>query len=376
VKQLKIPDFDPRFTKLAKVLIEHSINLHEGDKLVLSASDFTCEALIHECYRLALQKGALVYLDIFGTNFEIGRADYGGFYQTFMTHAHEFNLITPPSITKSIVDWGDKFIRLTAIHDKQFLNTIDPKKLMQWQKTYFPIFDEMLKKDWILTYLPTKALADSSQMTLEQFTDFYFAACLVDYQQMDQEISALEKIMDQGKIIKILGNNVDLEIGITGRLSEGQNSGKNNIPDGECFIAPVENAINGYIKFEYPQIYQGKEITDIYLELKAGKVINFSASKNQTLLKEIFNQDPDNRRFGELGIGMNRKITKYIKDILFDEKIYGTFHLALGRSYTEVRGGGKNQGTIHWDLIKEMRNQDSSITIDGKVIFKKGQIKI
>jgi len=367
---------DTKIKKLAKLIVNHSMNLQKGDKLVLSTSDFTFEDLIHEIYKLALQKGAFVYLDIFGTNYEIGRADYGGFYKTFMTHSQKYHLETPPKIMKSIIDWGDKFIRLTAIHDKSFLNEINPDKLTQWQKTYYPMFDEMIKKPWILTYLPTKALAKASNMSLEKFTDFYFDACLVDYDKMNEDIKNLEKVLDKGNTVAIKGDNIDITFDIKTRLAEGGNSGKHNIPDGECFIAPIETGTNGYVKFEYPQVYQGQEVSDIELWFKDGKVVKFDASKNKTMLESIFNQHSDNKRVGELGIGMNKNITKYIKDILFDEKIYGTIHMALGRSYTEKRGGGNNKGTIHWDLIKDLHHKGSYIKIDDVIIAKDGEILI
>lgn len=365
---------DKRATKLAEVIVNHSISVKLGDKVVLSSSDFTGLELIQECYKKCLEKGALVYLDVFGTNFEIGRADYAGFMQIFLENASEKQLSTPPEILKSIVDWGDKFIRITSIHDQNFLAKANNSKLTKWQNTFYPLFENIINKDWLLTYYPTVGTAKDAEMTLEEFTDYYYQASIVDYLKMDKEIKPLQDILDKGKTVHIKGKGTDLKLGIAGRLSAGVGSGKRNIPDGECYVGPVEDQTEGYITFYDTQNNKGQDVEQIYLEFSKGKVVEYSAKKNEEYLDEIFKAHPGNTTLGELGIGMNKNITKYIKQIIYDEKIAGTIHIALGKSFKQKQGGGKNEASIHWDMIKDLRHKGSEVKVDDLVIIKNGKL--
>ncbi|MCA9382782.1 aminopeptidase [Candidatus Dojkabacteria bacterium] len=367
---------DKRATKLAQIIVDHSVKVKKGDNVVLTSSDFTGQDLITECYRLCLEKGANVYLDIFGTNFEIGRADFSDLYKLFISTASKKQLTTQPEIMKKIVDWGDKFIRITSIHNPNFLDPVDKKKLSLWQNTFYPLFNELVKKDWLLTYFPTEGTAANAGMSLEDFTDYYYNASIVDYAKMDKEIKPLQDIMDKGKTVSIIAEGTNLKFSIAGRLSAGVGSGKRNIPDGECYIAPIEDTAEGYITFFNPQIDRGTEVDGIYLEFSKGKVVNYKASKNKAHLDAVFSAHAGNKRLGEFGIGMNHNIQQYIKQIIYDEKIAGTIHLALGKSHFHKRGGGDNKGTIHWDMIKDLRHKGSIVMIDDVEIIKDGKVLV
>lgn len=367
---------DPRATQLAEIIVNHSIKTSEGDNVVISMSDFVSQDLARECYRLSLEKGANVHLDVMGLNYMIGRADAGGFYNTFLATANEKQLKTSPEMMEKLVDWGDKFIRLTTISNRDFTSNANKNRLGIWRDTFDPIFRATVNKTWLLTYFPTIGTAQNAKMSLEEFTDFYYAASIVDYEAQGAEIKKLADILDEAKQVHITGENVDLKLGINGRLFAGAISGTHNIPDGECFTGPEEDKTEGYIKFEYPQNYGGTEVTGAYFHFKEGKVTDFGADSGADYLENLFESNSDNMRLGELGIGMNKNITKYMKDTLFDEKIYGTIHLAFGQSYEEERGGGKNGGNIHWDMVKDLRHQGSSIEVDGKQIFADGEYKI
>lgn len=367
---------DARARKLAKIIVEHSLEVEANDKVVLSASDFTGHELTRSVYRLLLKKKANVYLDIFGTNYEIGRADFAGFYKDYLELASETQLTTKPEIMKQIVDWGEKFVRITAIHDPNFLADADPKKSALWQKTFYPQFKNLIHKEWLLTYFPTEGTAKAAGMSLDEFIDYYYQASIIDYAKLDATIRPLQDLLDKAEVIKIKGQGIDLQLGIKGRKAEGVGSGKKNIPDGECFIAPVEDQTQGFVKFELPQNDKGVEVENIYFEFDQGKIIKYDASKNKHYLDAIFAADPDNMRLGELGIGMNTNITKYITQIIYDEKIKGTVHMAIGRSiYDDPTrpGGGNNAGTIHWDLIKDLRHDGSLVYIDDTLILKNGK---
>lgn len=367
---------DPRATKLAKILVEHSVKVKQGSKVIIDASDFTAVDLIHECYRLCLKKGAIVYLDIFGTNYEIGRADLGGFMKTFLTTSSKKQLSTPPAIMDKKIEWADKFIRIVAIHNKNFLTQVPPEKFALWNKSYYPTFEKMINKDWVLTYFPTFGMAQNAKMSLEEFSDFYYKASTIDYHKLGARIKKLQDILDKGSRVKITAKDTDLTLGIKGRLAAGAEAGKHNVPDGECFLGPEENVTSGYIAFEYPQSRMGNEVTGVRLEFKKGKITDFKADTGGKFLQLVLDDHPGNRRLGELGIGMNPMIKNYIKDILFDEKIAGTIHLAIGKAYEEERGGGKNKGSVHWDMIKDLRHKGSLVTVDGRPIIKDGKVLV
>ena len=367
---------DKRATQLAKIIVEHSVKVKRGSNVVIDVSDFSSKDLMHECYRLSLEKGANVYLDVFGTNYEIGRADYGGFMNTLLKTASNKQLSTPREIMEAKTKWGDKFIRITSIHNKNFLDKADPKKLRLYSSTYYPTFEKMINKDWLLTYFPTHGMAQNAKMSLEEFTDFYYKASIVDYKKQGARIKKLAKIIDRGSEVHITGQNIDLKLGIKGRFAAGAISGTHNIPDGECFTGPQESKTEGYVEFEYPMNYNGKQMTGIRLEFKKGKVVNFSSETNKKHLEQLLNDHEGNRRLGELGIGMNPNIQTYMQDTLFDEKIMGTIHLALGKAYETKLGGGKNKGTIHWDMVKDLRHKGSLVTVDGKPIIKSGKVLV
>ena len=362
-----------RAEKLAGIILNHSLNVQKGERLTISASDFSSMELLEPLYEQAILKGAIVNLDIFTGNFSVGRADLGNFAKTYYKNATKEQL-EDVSLYALQTEWSDKVVKIVSIHDKSFLNKIDSSKISLRQSVLRPISDKMLQKPWCLTYYPTKALAENSGMTLDEFTDFYYEACNVDYAEMDSEILPLQQLLDKGKQVEIKGEGIDFTFSIKNRLSLGVDNGKHNIPDGECFIGPIEDSMSGHIKFELPQIYNGNEVEGIYLEFENGKIIKYTCDSNKKFLTELLENHEGNKRIGEFGIGMNKKITKYIKDILFDEKIYGTVHFALGMSYPYKRGGGKNQAPIHWDMIKDLRHKGSSITVDGKAIFKNGEI--
>lgn len=367
---------DPRATKLAKIIVDHSVKVTKGSNVVIDVSDLTSQELAHECYRLSLERGANVYLDVMGTNFEIGRADAGGFMQTYLKTASPKQLKVPREIMEAKINWGQKFIRIVSIHNKNFLAKAKTENLRLMSSTYYPTFEKMINKDWLLTYFPTIGLAQNANMSLEEFTDFYYKASIVDYKKQGARIKKLQDILDAGSTVKIVAQGTDLTLGIKGRLAAGAISGTHNIPDGECYTGPEEDKTEGYITFEYPQNRDGNEVTGIRFEYKGGKIVNFHADTGKKFLQSVLDDHEGNRRLGELGIGMNPNITKYIKDILFDEKIMGTVHFAIGKAYDDKRGGGKNQGTTHWDMIKELRHKGSLVTVDGKPIIKDGKVLV
>jgi len=236
--------------------------------------------------------------------------------------------------------------------------------------------DPMIVSDrWVLTYYPTAGMAQEAGMSIEEMREFYFDSTLVDYGKMEKELKALEKIMDEGKMVHIVGKKTDLKIKIEGRLAQAC-YGERNIPDGEVFLGPVHTDVNGEVYLDLPTIAYGHEVRGIHLEFQDGKVVRAQAEQGDEALQKMLATDPGARYLGEFAIGANYNITRAMKNTLFDEKIGGTIHMALGRSYKEKRGGGKNESAIHWDIVKDMRIPGSRVEIDGQVVLEDGKIVI
>jgi len=218
---------------------------------------------------------------------------------------------------------------------------------------------------------PVQALAQEAEMSLTEYENFVYGACLQDWKKLGKQIDKLNSIFEKGNLVHLIGENVDLKFSIAGKNSKAD-KGNDNMPGGEIFMAPVRESLNGWIKFDYPAIRDGKEVTDIELKFENGKVIELHASKNEDFLKEMLNTDENASYVGEFGIGCNPKITKFTKELLFDEKIGGTIHLALGSAYKD--NGGGNDSTIHWDIVKDMKK--AKIILDGKIVQENGKWKI
>ncbi|TSC90548.1 MAG: leucyl aminopeptidase [Candidatus Berkelbacteria bacterium Licking1014_96] len=204
-------------------------------------------------------------------------------------------------------------------------------------------------------------------MSLEDYENFVFDACLQDWKKNTQNLNKLLSLFKKGKTVELIGENVDLKFKIRGKLAEADR-GEENMPGGEIFVAPEKKSVEGHIKFDYPAIETGNEVSGIYLEFKQGRVVKSRADKNEEFLRQMLGADANASYLGEFGIGCNPRINRFTKNLLFDEKINGTIHLALGMAYKE--NGGGNDSAIHWDIVKSMRH--AKIVLDGRIIQKDG----
>jgi aminopeptidase len=366
---------DPRNTKLAEVFVNHSLKISEGDRVVISTSDLEPMDLIRECMKLSLQKGAFVYLDIMGFNWLLDRSSAGDLIPLYYKHANEKQLSNPPVIYKNIVDWGNKFIRITTFDNYSVMAGVDSKKKQMRERARKEWFDILRNKSWVLTYYPTHALAQQSGMSYQDFIDFYFDSTVVDYSMMESNGQKIRDLIDKGSNVHIVGEQTDLRIGISGRLANNA-AGLKNIPDGEVYVAPLKYEIEGTIFFDLPNFKDGVDVVGALLQIEKGKVIKASAQQGENILLNNLDTDEGSKYFGELGIGLNYGINKPMRNTLFDEKIGGTIHMALGRSYEEERGGALKDGNvsaIHWDMVKDMRKPGSKIFVDDKLAFEDGK---
>lgn len=366
---------DPRDTKLAELIVNYSMEVKKGDKVVISVSDFATVDLMRECMRLILEKRAFPYIDVMGANLLLDRVSKGDIVTTFYKHANNEQLKNIPSIFDEIIKWGDKFIRIVSYDNYSHTAGVDRAKIQVREKAVWTWIEKMLKRTWVLTYYPTEAMAQKSGMSTDDMRDFYFNSVFVDYKKMQKNGEKLEKMIDDADEIRIVGEKTDLTMSVKGRLAENA-CGRVNLPDGEVFCAPIKNSVNGTIYFDLPNSRSGVDVIGALLEVKNGKVITASAEQGEEILLSALATDAGSKYFGELGLGLNYGIDRPMRNTLFDEKIGGTIHMALGSSYTTKRGGavtGGNKAGIHWDMVKDMRKKGSEIYLDGKLRFKNGK---
>lgn len=352
--------------ELAKILVDHSLAIKPKEKVLITVSE-SGMPLAKAVFMEVLRRGAYPLFDIEATGMGYG----------FFKEANDWQVsYIPEDVIKSKVKWADAYVRIYSEFNSRELAQVDPAKIGIRSKLTRPLMDPMIDSDrWILTYYPTAAMAQEAGVSYDWLREFYFNACLVDYKKMEKELKGLEKIMDKGIEIHVRGKMTDLYVNITGRLSQAC-YGERNIPDGECFLAPVTNGVNGEVYFDLPTLAYGQEVSGIHLEFKDGKVIKAAAERGEVALLKMLDTDPGARYLGEFAIGANFNIKQAMLNTLFDEKIGGTIHMALGRAYKEARGGGENESAIHWDIVKDMRLPGSVLTIDGKEVLKEGRLLV
>lgn len=351
---------DPRVTKLASILVKHSLNVKKDETVLIASTTELSKPLVLEVYREVMKAGAHPFTSI-------------GFEETaniFYDMASPKQLAFFPNIKHFEAKNIDCFVNIRASANKKALSNVDPKVVGERSRVLSPISEEIVnRKRWILTNFPTNSLAQEADMSLSEYEDFLYGATNIDWNKVKQKEMKLKGVLDKASEVRIVGKDTDLKLSIKGRKAIPC-YGERNMPDGEVFMSPEESSAEGYIYYEMPAIFQGREVTGIRLRFKAGKVVEAHADKNEDFLLAMLDTDKGARYLGELGIGVNYGIQKFTKDILFDEKIGGTVHLAVGRSYE--RAGGKNASAIHWDMIKDLR-KGGAIYLDGKAIQKNGK---
>lgn len=352
---------DPRIKKTAEILVNYSNEVKKGDKVVIDAP-YEAAPLVREIYKLCIQKGAYPRVNI----------GIPGLTKIYYDNASKEQLDHFPELALQEAKYGDVFFSIGAPTNTRELSNVDPKKIATRSKITNSISEEILKKRWVLFYYPTSAQAQEADMSLEEFENFVYSATIQDWNKISKEEDKLKKILDKGKEVRIMGKNTDISFSIEGREAV-KGDGKNNMPCGEVFIAPQEKSTQGCIEYSFPAIRAGREVDKIKLKFKDGKVIEATAVKGENYLKECLEMDAGAKYLGEFGIGFNLNIKKFVKNILFDEKISGSIHLALGRAYKE--GGGTNESALHWDMIKDLRTE-GKIIVDEKVIQEKGKFLI
>lgn len=357
---------DERLTKLAENVLKYSVRLKKGDKIYIEAFSESTKDLFNEFIRLAAKMGATPFY-FYNDN---------SFVKNLVASSTPAQIEQYAKWHAGLMDQMDCYVAVRGYDDMFALADVPAAKMKVYNEIYYNMvhFDRRVAKTrWCIMRYPNDTMAAVSKMSRESLEDFFFDACLVDYRQMGKAMQPLKKLMDKTDKVRIKGPGTDLSFSIKG-LKAVICDGQMNIPDGEVYTAPVKESINGYIQFNTDTIYGGVFYSNIYLEFKDGKIVKAESRANNDRLQKQLNVDAGARYMGEFAIGVNPYIRKEMLDILFDEKIAKSLHMAIGNSYNDETFNG-NRSSVHWDLvlIQDKAHGGGEIWFDDVLIRKDGE---
>jgi aminopeptidase len=364
---------DPRLTKWADVLVNYSNAIQPGEWAFLQGP-VVALPLIKAVYRAVLKAGGHPQV-------QLG----GGMQNIFYDEANDEQLEWISPASRLTMEQCDAIFSIWGSENTRTLSNVDPARMAKSQQAQAPLFQKMLERmaakevKWVGTQYPTQANAQEAEMSLHEWEEFVLGAMLLNE---DDPIAAWQKVaaQQQGKVdwlkgkkhVTVKSENCDLSLSIEGRTFDNA-CGKENMPDGEIYTSPVEDSVNGWVRFTFPTIYGGQVVDGVELKFKDGKVVESSAAKNEDFLKSQLALDDGASYLGEFAIGTNFGIQNFTGEILYDEKIGGTIHVAVGAGFPEL--GGKNQSGVHWDMICDMRD-GGEIHVDGELFYKDGDFVV
>jgi aminopeptidase len=361
---------DPRIAKWAKALVHYSVSVKPGQTVVISGG-IAAASLIREVHREVILAGA----------FPVVTASIDGLNRDLLTHGSDEQLTFISPIEQFVRGQADVVINIMAESNTKRASSVDPARSTLFSGARRELFETYMNRaadgrlDWTLTLFPTDGYAQDADMDTEEYTDFVLSACKLDrddpvaaWQELRAEQQRLIDWLDGKKEVHIVAPDVDLKISVEGRTWINSD-GRRNFPSGEIFTGPVENSANGHIRFSFPVVTAGRQIEDIRLKFVDGKVVEATASKNEEYLITTLDTDEGARYLGELAFGTNMDIQRFTKNILFDEKIGGTMHMAVGLGYPET--GSTNKSAVHWDMISDIR-AGGEVRVDGQTFLKDG----
>jgi len=365
---------DPRVEKLADVLVNYSAAIQPGDRVIIQGNT-VAEPLIKETFVRVLQAGG----------YPLILAQLPGMSDLFFRYASDKQLEHIPEPIKRALETYEAGITILGSENTKTLSSVEPRKMVLASRAQAELIKTVMHRlanrdyRWVGTQFPTHASAQDAEMSLREYEELVYGACLPD---MDNPIGYWQRFSTwqenivnwlKGKQrVHVMASETDLRFSISGR-SFVNCDGRKNMPDGEVATSPVEDSVEGYVYFSYPVIYLGKELTGVRLWFERGRVVKAEAEKNQDFLLQTLDTDGGSRYVGEFAIGTNKGLTRFTRSILFDEKINGSFHLALGASFPET--GGKNESAIHWDMVCDLR-KGGEIWIDDELLHKDGRFAI
>lgn len=362
---------DARLVKLAQVLVRYSLPIQRGDWFLINSTDLAAP-LVREVYREAVKVGANVET----------RIAIEGLQEIFLKNATDEQLRHVSEAERLVMDKVNCTLSIMASHNLKALGGVDPKKQALMSKARIDLQKKFMERSaagdlrWCATLFPAQASAQEAGMSLSDYEDFVLSAMLLDrddpvaaWEAQGREQQRIVDLLTASRELRIVGKDTDLRMSVAGRTWIN-GDGKKNFPDGEVFSAPIEDSVNGIVSYTYPAIFGGREVDGVRLTFENGRVVQAQAEKGVEFLNEMLNMDAGARALGEIGIGTNYSIQRFTKNMLFDEKIGGSVHLALGAAYPD--SGGKNVSALHWDMLIDLR-QGGEIFADGRSVMKDGK---
>lgn len=364
---------DLRLQKFAQIVVDHSTQVQPGDCVVITATT-AAEPVVRVVYELVLQRGGYphVLLDLAGED------------EAYFAHATDSQLDYVSVLKQTAYEQFDVLVKIRSDVNTRALSNVPAERLARRQKALSRLIEAQMRRGaqgslrWLSTLFPTPAYAMEAEMGFQEYQDFFFRACHADedtpdpvayWQGIEREQAHIVQRFAGHERVLMRGPNVDLALSIQGRTFLNS-CARHNLPDGEIYTGPVEESLQGWVRYTYPAIYQGRVVEGIELNFDKGRVVKASARKNEDLLLRMLETDPGARYVGEFAIGTNFEIDRFTHSILLDEKIGGSFHMALGAGYPET--GSRNKSAIHWDMICDMR-QDAEISVDGETVYRNGK---
>jgi aminopeptidase len=366
---------DSRMDALAQILVRYSAKVKPGDKCAIRSTT-NAEPLIQAIYEEILRAGGHPV-------FSLSTVEA---LPAFYDLAGDDQLEYVPDPVRWAYEVADVGFAIIADANTRALSQVDPAKQAKVQKSRKPLLNASMERTakgehrWALTLFPTQALASEADMSLGRFEEFFYRACLAydddpvtAWERQSDEVKRLSDWIEGKEEIRLQApGGTDVTLNVAGRHWIPC-FGDHNMPDGEFFTGPVEDSANGEVAFSFPSVYGGREVAGVKFRFEEGKVVDATAERGEEFLHQMLGTDDGARRLGELGIGTNYGISTGTKEVLLDEKIGGTFHLAVGASYPE--SGGTNDSAVHWDMVCDLR-QGGSITVDGTELQRDGKFLV
>ena len=352
---------DARFDNLAQLLVEYSIRLKRNEAVLIEAFDTPDEMTI-ALIRAARKAGGIPFVQT--QRARVNRA------LALEASDRQLNLLASHELAR--MKKMDAYIAVRGSNNITELSDVPPEKMKLLAKKMRPVQDQRVKKTkWVVLRWPTPSMAQLAGMSTEAFEDFYFEVCTLDYRKLQPGMKALKRLMEKTDRVEIKGPDTDLRFSIKG-IPAVICGGDRNIPDGEVFSCPVKDSVEGQVTFNAPSIYQGIGFDAIRLEFKNGRIVDATSNETRKLNK-ILDSDPGARYIGEFSLGFNPRVLQPMRDILFDEKIAGSFHFTPGQAYEEADNGNRSQ--VHWDMVNIQRPEygGGEIYFDGKLIRRDGE---
>lgn len=365
---------DPRLQRMAQVLVRYSLGLKQGDRFAISTSP-QAAPLVRELVREALRAGAYPETFIILPDVQ----------EVVLKESSDEQLRYISPGLRTVIEEYEARIEIAADENTKILNNIDPSRMAIQQSALSDLVQTFMRRSaenslhWCVTLFPTNAFAQDTSLSLSDFEAFVYRACFLDE---DDPVARWEELSRQqekyvqwlkGKhSVHLLGPDTDLSFSIDGRVFINCD-GRRNFPDGEFFTSPVEDSVNGYIRYTFPASYQGRSVEDVRLRFEQGVVVEARAAQGQDYLEALLSMDQGARRLGEFAFGNNPYVDRCTRNILFDEKMGGTVHLALGNGFAEAHD--VNQSVLHWDMVCDLRS-GSEIRVDGELFSKDGKFVV